>query len=251
MLVIPAIDLKGGNCVRLRQGDMNQEVVYSKDPVAVAARWIEAGARRLHIIDLDGAVKGSPANTDIIYEVTRSFPDVPVQAGGGIRSEEVIQNYLNAGVSFVILGSRAISTPHFISDVCIEFPGHIIVSLDVKNGKLVTEGWSKLSHHSVSDLASSFEADGVSSLIFTDVSRDGMLTGLNIEATVELSRELNVPVIAAGGLTGLDEVRALCEVASEGIAGVVAGKALYEGTLDFAQAQKLADELCSQDGIAS
>lgn len=244
MLLIPAIDIKDGKCVRLRQGDMNEPTVYGDDPVAMAGRWIEAGARRLHIVDLDGAVSGKPENADIINNVVKAHPDITVQVGGGIRDEDTIQAYLDAGVNFVIIGTRAVTTPHFVSDVCLEFPGHIIVGLDARNGKLATEGWSKLSHHDAADMAKRFEDDGVAAIVFTDIGRDGMLNNINIDSTVELCRQITIPVIASGGLGSLDDIRALCEVASEGIAGAITGRAIYEGKLDFREAQELADRLC-------
>ena len=242
MLLIPAIDIKDGKCVRLRQGRMEDDTVFSDDPVAMARRWVEAGARRLHLIDLNGAFAGNPVNHDVVHAICAAFPDVPVQVGGGIRDEETIQAYLDAGVSYVILGTKAVNAPHFVSDVCMQFPGHIIVGLDAKNGKVATEGWSKLSHHGVVDIAQHFERDGVEAIIFTDIGRDGMMTGVNIESTVELARALAIPVVAAGGITNLDDVHALCEVAHEGIMGAITGRAIYEGTLDFAVAERIAEQ---------
>lgn len=247
MLLIPAIDIKDGKCVRLRQGRMDEQTIYSNNPVEVAQRWIDAGARRLHLVDLDGAIAGKPENADVVHEIAQNFPDIPIQVGGGIRNEDTIQTYLDAGVSYAIIGTKAVTTPHFVADVCLEFPGHIIVGLDAKNGKLATDGWSKLSHHDVADMARRFEDEGVSAIIFTDISRDGMMNNLNVDATVELCREIAIPVIASGGITNLDDIRALCAVAHEGIAGAITGRAIYEGTLDFAAAQKLADELCGYE----
>ncbi len=241
MLVIPAIDLKDGKCVRLRQGRMEDDTVFSDDPLAVAERWVQAGARRLHIVDLNGAFAGKPVNAAIIHEIIRAYPDVPVQVGGGIRDDDTIQAYLDAGVRYVILGTKAINTPHFVGDVCREFPGHIIVGLDAKNGKVAIDGWSKLSHHDVIDIAQRFEKDGVEAIIYTDINRDGMMGGVNIEATVALARAVSIPIIASGGISRLEDITALCAVADEGITGVITGRALYEGTLDLAAAQKLAD----------
>ena len=243
MLLIPAIDIKDGKCVRLKQGRMDEDTVYSDDPVAVAARWVAAGARRLHLVDLNGATVGKPVNSEVIHEIAQAFPQLPVQVGGGIRDEDTIQTYLNAGVSFVIVGTKAVTAPHFVSDICLEFPGHIIVGLDVRDGKVAIDGWSKLSRHDAADLALKFEEDGVEGIIFTDIRRDGMLNGLNLEATVEFARNLRIPVIASGGVTNLDDIRALCAVEGEGIVGAVTGRAIYEGTLDFKVAQALADEL--------
>jgi phosphoribosylformimino-5-aminoimidazole carboxamide ribotide isomerase len=247
MLLIPAIDIKDGKCVRLRQGRMEDATVYGDNPVEIAGRWVAAGARRLHVVDLNGAVSGTPGNADLIHSIVEAHPDIPVQVGGGIRDEDTIQTYLDAGVSFVIIGTRAVATPHFVADVCLEFPGHIIVGLDARDGKLATDGWSKLSHHDAVDMARRFEDDGVASIIFTDIGRDGMLSSVNIEATVRLCQKINIPVIASGGLRNLDDVRALCEVAGEGIIGAIAGRAIYEGTLDLTEAQKLADKLCKED----
>jgi phosphoribosylformimino-5-aminoimidazole carboxamide ribotide isomerase len=243
MLLIPAIDLKGGRCVRLRQGRMEDETVFSDDPLAVAERWVGAGCRRLHIVDLDGATRGEPVNSAIIGDIVRAHPDLPIQVGGGIRDEEGIEAYLDVGVSFVILGTRAISAPHFVADVCTEFPGHILVGLDAREGKVATEGWSKLSHHDVVDLAQHFERDGVEAIVYTDIGRDGMMSGVNVESTVVLAQAINIPVIASGGIRSLEDVRALCAVADEGIIGAITGRAIYEGTLDLAEGQTLADEL--------
>jgi len=243
MLVIPAIDLKGGKCVRLRQGDMNDATIYSTDPIAMAQAWVDAGARRLHLVDLDGAIEGRPVNAGVIHRIAEAFPNVPIQVGGGIRDEDTIQAYLDAGVQYVIIGTKAINAPHFVEDVCLEFPGHIIVGLDAKNGKVAIDGWSKLSHHDVIDVAQRLAEHGVEAIIYTDISRDGMMSGVNIEATVNLARSIKVPVIASGGITNLDDIRALCAVEGEGIMGAITGRAIYEGSLVFAEAQKLADSL--------
>ena len=244
MLLIPAIDLKYGKCVRLRQGRMEDETVFGDDPVAVAQRWVDAGARRLHMVDLNGAFAGKPVNAAVIRSVAEAFPDLPIQVGGGIRDEETVQAYLDAGVQYTIIGTRAVSAPHFVNDLCAEFPGHIIVGLDAKDGKVAIDGWSKLSHHPVIDMAQRFEDDGVEAIVFTDIGRDGMMNGVNVESTVELAQAIRIPVIASGGITTIDDIRALCKVADEGIMGAITGRAIYEGSLDLAEAQKLADELC-------
>jgi len=241
MLVIPAIDLKDGKCVRLRQGRMEDETVFSDDPVAMATRWVEAGARRLHLVDLNGAFEGKPVNADVIRAIAEAHPGLPIQVGGGIRDEDTIQTYIEAGVQYVILGTKAVNAPHFVSDVCAEFLGHIIVGLDAKDGKVAIDGWSKLSGHDVIDLAKHFQDDGVEAIVYTDIGRDGMMTGVNIEATVKLAQSISIPVIASGGITNLDDIKHLCEVEDEGIMGAITGRAIYEGTLDFAEAQKLAD----------
>jgi phosphoribosylformimino-5-aminoimidazole carboxamide ribotide isomerase len=246
MLLIPAIDLKDGKCVRLRQGRMEDSTVFSDDPVAMAGRWVEAGARRLHLVDLNGAFDGRPVNGDVIRAIASAYPDIPIQVGGGIRDEETVQAYLDSGVQYVIIGTKAVSAPHFINDLCIEFPGHVIVGLDAKEGKVAIDGWSKLSKHDVIDLAKHFEQDGVVAIIYTDIGRDGMMSGVNIDATVKLARSVKIPIIASGGITNLDDIRALCAVADEGITGAITGRAIYEGTLDFAAGQKLADELCPE-----
>jgi phosphoribosylformimino-5-aminoimidazole carboxamide ribotide isomerase len=246
MLVIPAIDLKDGKCVRLRQGRMDDDTVFSDDPVAVAGRWVKAGARRLHIVDLNGAFAGKPVNREVIEAIVKAYPDLPVQVGGGIRDEDTIQAYLDSGVRWVILGTKAVNVPHFVSDVCAEFPSHIIVGLDAKNGKVAIDGWSKMSGHDVVDLAKKFQDDGVDAIVYTDIGRDGMLTGVNVEATKRLAESISIPVIASGGITNLDDIRKLCAVVDSGIVGAITGRAIYEGTLDFAEAQKLADELSNK-----
>jgi phosphoribosylformimino-5-aminoimidazole carboxamide ribotide isomerase len=242
MILIPAIDIKGGRCVRLRQGNLNDETVFSEDPVQVADRWVAAGARRLHIVDLDGAVAGKPINHGLVADIARNHPDLPIQIGGGIRDEDAVQAYLDAGVRWVIIGTKAVTAPHLIADLCTEFPSHIVVGLDTLDGKVAVDGWSKLSHHDVIDLAQQFEDDGIEAIVHTDIGRDGMLSGVNIESTVALARAIHVPVIASGGITSLDDIRALCDVADEGIEGAITGRAIYEGTLDFADGQRLADE---------
>jgi phosphoribosylformimino-5-aminoimidazole carboxamide ribotide isomerase len=241
MLLIPAIDLKDGKCVRLRQGRMEDDTVFSDDPVAVAGRWVAAGARRLHLVDLDGAFAGVPRNGDVIHAIRETYPNVQIQVGGGIRDEETIQGYLDAGVDFVIIGTKAVSAPHFVSDITMNFPGHIIIGLDAKDGKVAIDGWSKLSHHDVIDLAKKFEHDGVNAIVYTDISRDGMMGGVNVEATARLARSILIPVIASGGITNIDDIRALGEVVGDGIMGAITGRAIYEGTLNFEEARKLAE----------
>ncbi len=244
MLLIPAIDLKDGKCVRLRQGRMEEETVFSDDPVAVATRWVEAGAERLHIVDLNGAFSGHPVNIDIVRRIASEHSHITLQVGGGIRDEETIQTYLDSGVRYVILGTKAVTAPHFLSDACLEFPGHILVGLDARDGKVAVDGWSKLSHHGILDLARRFERDGVEGIIYTDIARDGMLTGLNVQATVHLARSTKLPVIAAGGVGSLDDIRALCQASGDGVVGAILGRALYSGNVDFTEAQRLAAE-CS------
>jgi phosphoribosylformimino-5-aminoimidazole carboxamide ribotide isomerase len=241
MLLIPAIDLKDGKCVRLRQGKMEDETIFSDDPVSVAARWVDAGARRLHIVDLNGAFAGEPVNAEVVHAIASAHPDIPIQIGGGIRDEETVETYLDAGVQYVIIGTKAVNAPHFVNDLCLEFPGHIIVGLDAKEGKVAIDGWSKLSRHDVIDLAQHFEQDGVSAIIYTDIGRDGMMSGVNVEATVKLAQSVAIPIIASGGITNMDDIRALCDVADEGIMGAITGRAIYEGSLDLAEGAALAD----------
>ena len=245
MLLIPAIDLKDGQCVRLRQGRMEDSTIFSDDPVAMAGRWVEAGARRLHLVDLNGAFAGQPVNAQVIRRIAQTFPDLPIQVGGGIRDEQTVDAYLDAGVQFVIIGTKAVQEPHFINDLCLEYPGHVIVGLDARDGRVAINGWSKLSKHQVVDLARIFERDGVEAIIYTDIGRDGMMQGVNIEATVRLAQAISIPVIASGGVSTLDDVRALCAVEAEGIMGAIIGRALYEGSIDLADAQKFVDAQAS------
>lgn len=241
MILIPAIDLKEGKCVRLRQGRMDDETIFSDNPIEVASRWVNEGAKRLHLVDLDGAFAGKPVNAGVVHDIAQAHPDLIIQVGGGIRDEDTIQTYLNAGVQYVIIGTKAVSAPHFVGDVCAEFPGHIIVGLDAKDGKVAIDGWSKLSNHDVIDLAQHFENDGVESIIYTDIGRDGMMKGVNVEATAKLARSIRIPVIASGGITNMDDIHALGKVADDGIMGAITGRAIYEGTLDFAEGEKLAE----------
>jgi len=247
MLIIPAIDLKDGQCVRLKQGEMDSATVFSSEPAAMAKKWIDSGARRPHLVDLNGAFAGKPVNEAAIKAITDAVgEDIPVQLGGGIRDLDTIERYLEDGITYVIIGSAAVKTPGFLHDACNAFPGHIIVGLDAKDGKVAVDGWSKVTHHDVVDLAQRFQDYGVEGVVYTDIGRDGMLSGVNIEATVKLAQALTIPVIASGGITNLDDIRALCAVEDEGIMGAITGRAIYEGTLDFVAAQKLADELSPQ-----
>ena len=242
MLIIPAIDLKDGRCVRLEQGDMATATIFSDDPGKTAAHWAGLGARRLHVVDLNGAFAGKPVNEAAIKAIIGAVdPDIPVQVGGGIRDLDTIERYLDDGVSYVIIGTAAVKNPGFLHEACDAFPGHIMVGLDAKDGKVATDGWSKLTGHDVVDLAKRFQDYGVEAVIHTDIGRDGMMKGVNVEATVKLAQALTIPVIASGGLTSLEDVKRLCEVEGEGIVGAITGRAIYEGRLDFAAAQKLAD----------
>jgi phosphoribosylformimino-5-aminoimidazole carboxamide ribotide isomerase len=242
MLLIPAIDLKDGKCVRLRQGRMDEDTVFSDDPVAMAGKWVSEGAKRLHLVDLNGAFAGTPRNAEVIHAIRETYPDVQIQVGGGIRDEDTIQAYLNAGVDYIIIGTKAVSAPHFVREVAAEFPNHIIVGLDARDGKVAIDGWSKLSHHDVIDLAQKFEGDGVEAIIYTDIGRDGMMGGVNVEATARLARSIRIPVIASGGIHGMDDIHALGQAVGDGIMGAITGRAIYEGTLDFAEARKIAEQ---------
>ncbi len=245
MLIIPAIDIKDGKCVRLRQGKMDRETVYSDDPAIMASRWIEQGARRIHIVDLDGASEGRPVNAGIVHRIAENHPQVPIQVGGGIRNEETVNAYIQAGVQFVIIGTQAVREPQMIGELCAKFPGRVMVGLDARNGKIAIQGWSEISEHSAIDLARNFEHAGVDSIVYTDILRDGMLQGVNVSATAALARAIHIPVIASGGIASLDDIRLLAEQSQAGIIGAITGRAIYEGTLDFTVSQMLCDELAA------
>ncbi len=241
MILIPAIDLKEGQCVRLRQGNMDDSTVFSDDPVAMAGKWIELGCRRLHLVDLDGAFEGEPINADVIEEICDSYPDIEIQIGGGIRSIETVDAYLEAGVKYVIIGTMAVKRPEFVTQLCSEFPGNVIVGIDARNGKVATHGWAEESQHNACDLALKFVDQGVAAVVYTDINRDGMLCGVNVEATEALANKLSVPVIASGGVTGMDCIVKLNAVKGRGIGGVIIGRALYERTIDLREAQAYVD----------
>lgn len=241
MLIIPAIDLKDGKCVRLKQGRMEDDTVFSDDPVAMARRWVDAGGRRLHLVDLNGAFAGTPVNGEIVRAIAKAFPDMPIQIGGGIRSLDTIQAYLDAGVTYAIIGTKAVKEPQFVREACKAFAGHIIVGIDAKNGMVATDGWADVSSVRAIDLAKQFRSDGVSAIVYTDIARDGMMQGVNVEETAKLARESGLPVIASGGVTNLDDIRRLKAVAGDGIVGAITGRAIYEGTIDLREAQQLAD----------
>ena len=246
MLLIPAIDLKDGHCVRLQQGDMSAATTFGDDPAAMARRWVQAGARRLHLVDLNGAFAGKPINEPAIRSILKEVGDeIPVQLGGGIRDLDTIERYLDDGISYIIVGTAAVKNPGFLKDACTAFGGHIIVGLDAKDGKVATDGWSKLTGHEVVDLARKFEDYGIEGVIYTDIGRDGMLSGINIDATVKLAQALTVPVIASGGLSDIADIERLCAVQWEGITGVICGRAIYTGALDFSTAQQRADALAA------
>lgn len=243
MLLIPAIDLKDGECVRLRQGLMEDATVFSGDIVAMAERWVNEGARRLHMVDLNGAFEGQPVNATAVYQVREAFPELPVQIGGGIRDLKTIEAYLEAGVSYCIIGTQAVHTPEFVAEACQAFPGHIMVGLDAKEGRVAINGWADVTDHQVAELGKQFENDGVEAIIYTDIGRDGMMQGVNIEATQALAQALNIPIIASGGITNLDDIRALATIEADGVTGAITGRAIYEGSLNFREGQTLSDEL--------
>ena len=243
MLIIPAIDLKDGQCVRLKQGLMDESTVFSSDPAAMASQWVQEGARRLHLVDLNGAFAGTPVNQEVVTEVTSNYPDLPVQIGGGIRNMKTVETYIKAGVSWVIIGTQAVKEPEFVAEACKEFPDQIIIGLDAKNGFVATEGWAEVSDIKATELAKRFEQDGVTSIIYTDIARDGMMQGVNVQETVTMALASSISIIASGGITNMDDIRALKEVESSGIVGAITGRAIYEGTLDLETAQTYCDGL--------
>lgn len=241
MLIIPAIDLKQGQCVRLRQGRMDDATTYSDDPVATATRWVEAGCARLHVVDLDGAFAGRPENREAVAGIIAAHPNLPVQLGGGVRDLDTVESYLELGLAYVIIGTQAVKEPQFVTEACRLFPGHIIVGVDAKDGWVATEGWAEASAVSATEVVKRFAGDGVSSVVYTDIGRDGMLSGVNIEATAKLAQDTGCPVIASGGLKGLDDIEALLAVEQAGVIGAITGRAIYEGTLDLATAIALTE----------
>ena len=241
MLIIPAIDLKDGACVRLRQGRMEDSTVFSEDPVSMAAKWVEGGCRRLHLVDLNGAFEGQPVNGEVVTAIARRYPGLPIQIGGGIRTLETIEYYVRAGVSYVIIGTKAVKEPEFVTEACKAFPGKVIVGLDAKDGFVATDGWAEVSSVQATDLAKRFEADGVSAIVYTDIAKDGMMQGCNVEATAALAAASRIPVIASGGIHNLGDIEKLLLARSPGIIGAITGRAIYEGTLDVAEAQAFCD----------
>lgn len=237
MLLIPAIDLKNGQCVRLRQGKMDDVTVFSDDPAAVAKRWADEGAQRLHVVDLDGAFKGQLMNLKAIEKIVAAVK-IPVQVGGGVRDEDTVQRLLDAGVQYVIVGTKAVNAPHFLHDLCLEYPRHILVSIDAKDGRVAVNGWAKISGHDAVETAVHCERDGCEAIIYTDIARDGMMNGFNVEATRALARSVKTPVFASGGISSLADLKSLKEIEADGVAGCVVGRALYEGTLKLKDAMK-------------
>lgn len=243
MILIPAIDLKDGKCVRLKQGRMDETTIFSDSPVDMAQRWVNEGAKRLHLVDLNGAFDGKPVNGDVIQAIASKFPDLPIQIGGGIRDAETVQAYLNSGVKYCIIGTKAVEDPDFVVELCQQFPDHIIVGIDAKNGMVATDGWDKVSSVSAVGLAKKFEKAGVSAIVYTDISRDGMMTGPNIEATAELAEAISIPVIISGGMSNMEDVKNACSIEDKGIMGTILGRSIYEGTIDLQEAQRYVDSL--------
>ena len=241
MIIIPAIDLKDGQCVRLRKGVMDDTTVFSNNPTEIASKWVEEGARRLHLVDLNGAFEGKPINEDCIKEITRTFPKLPVQIGGGIRDLKTASAYIDAGINYLIIGTMAVKNPDFVKELCLEFPSKIIVGLDANNGFVATDGWAEQTNINVLDLAKKYEQYGVSSIVYTDIARDGMMQGVNVEATANLADKTSIPIIASGGVTNLDDIAALLKKAHYGIIGAITGRAIYEGQLNFRDAQAMSD----------
>lgn len=242
MILIPAIDLKDGKCVRLKQGRMDDTTVFSDNPVDMASRWVDAGARRLHLVDLNGAFAGEPVNAEVVHKIAARFPELPIQIGGGIRTVETVERYLAAGVQYCIIGTKAVQHPEFVVELCQRFPDHIIVGIDAKNGMVATEGWAEVSSVSAIHLAQRFQAASVSAIVYTDIARDGMMQGVNIEQTAQLADSIDVPVIASGGMTNMNDVEAVLATEQRGVMGAILGRSIYEGTIDLAAAQAYVDE---------
>ncbi|GBE08524.1 1-(5-phosphoribosyl)-5-[(5-phosphoribosylamino) methylideneamino] imidazole-4-carboxamide isomerase [bacterium BMS3Abin11] len=247
MLIIPAIDLKDGQCVRLRQGRMEDDTVFSDNPLDMAGRWVDAGARRLHIVDLNGAFEGRPVNEQVIRDIAAAYPDLPIQLGGGIRNLATAVAYIEAGVNYTIIGTMAVREPKFVKELCRAIPGHVYVGLDAKNGVVAVDGWAEDSGMDVTELARQFEDDGIEGIIYTDISRDGMMQGVNARATARLAEALTVPVVASGGISTMADIERLLEHEASGINAAIIGRALYEGSLDLAECQRLADKTDQAD----
>ena len=239
MKIIPAIDIQNGNCVRLRQGDFAQETIFDKNPLNIAQKWVDEGAERLHLVDLDGARLGSPINLDIISSICKKFPNIPIQIGGGIRDLKTAENYLLAGATYIIIGTKAVEEPKFVKELCKIFPGNIIVGVDAKNGEVATDGWESVSDKNVIELSKEFENIGVSEIVYTDIEKDGMMKGLNMDATLNLAKSVNIPIIASGGVSCLDDIRKMKPYVGSGITGIIIGRALYEKTITIKEAKNI------------
>ncbi|WP_350561609.1 1-(5-phosphoribosyl)-5-[(5-phosphoribosylamino)methylideneamino]imidazole-4-carboxamide isomerase [Psychrobacter sp. CAL346-MNA-CIBAN-0220] len=239
-VIIPAIDLKDGKCVRLKQGRMEDDTVFSDDPVAIAARWVKEGARRLHLVDLNGAFDGVPVHKSVVHDIAKAFPKLPIQLGGGVRNMHTIEQYITAGLTYIIIGTKAVEDPEFVTEACREFAGHIIVGIDAKDGMVATHGWANVTDTKATELAKRFADVGVSSIVYTDIARDGMMQGVNVEQTINLAREGGLPVIASGGVTDMQDIK-LLKPYGDCIEGIITGRAIYEGTLDLGEAQNYLD----------
>ena len=241
MIVIPAVDIKDGRCVRLKQGRMSEETVYSDDPVQMAGTWYSKGAERIHLVDLDGAVEGKRVNGEVIRDIARSVP-VPVELGGGIRNLSSIEFYLEAGVEWVILGTVVCKNPEMVEEACRRFPGHVMLAIDARAGRVAVEGWTEDTERSAIEVARPFDGRGIAAVIYTDIQRDGMSVGPNLQATGEMAKALKTPVIASGGISGLEDIRKVMTLSGQGVMGVITGRALYEGTLDLGEAIRMSKE---------
>jgi phosphoribosylformimino-5-aminoimidazole carboxamide ribotide isomerase len=239
MKIIPAIDIQNGNCVRLKQGDFSQETIFHDNPVDMAKKWINEGAERLHIVDLDGARLGSPVNISIVSNICKKFPDTPIQIGGGIRDLKTAEKYLAAGARFIIIGTKAVEDPNFIKLLCDKFPGKIIVGIDAKNGEVAIEGWKSISKKNAVMLSKEFEDYGVTEIVYTDIEKDGMMKGLNIDATLDLAKNINIPIIASGGVSCVEDIHKISAYIGSGISGVIIGRALYEKKINIKEAKKI------------
>ena len=239
MKIIPAIDIQNGNCVRLKQGDFNRETIFHKSPLEMAQKWINDGAERLHLVDLDGARLGNPINIEIFSKICKKFPEVPIQIGGGIRNFKTAEQYLEAGASYIIIGTKAVEEPNFIKQLCKKFPHKIIVGIDAKNGEVATEGWKSITSKSAMELAKEFEDYGVSEIVYTDIEKDGMMQGLNIMATVSLAKSINIPVIASGGVSCIEDIHEISDYKQSGISGIIIGRALYEKKFNISEAKRI------------
>jgi phosphoribosylformimino-5-aminoimidazole carboxamide ribotide isomerase len=242
MKIIPAIDIQNGNCVRLKQGDFTKETIFHSSPIDIAQKWVDEGAERLHIVDLDGARLGSPINMAVISKICDKFPSIPVQIGGGIRDLETAEKYLSAGASFIIVGTKAVEDPNFIKILCSKFPKKVIVGIDAKNGEVATEGWLSISDKNAIDFAKIFENLGVAEIVYTDIEKDGMMKGLNIKATLDLAKNVKIPIIASGGVSCIEDIYKIGAYTKSGISGIIIGRALYEKKFNIEEAKKVFDE---------
>ena len=242
MIIIPAIDLKNGQCVRLKRGIMQDVTVFSDDPIKTAEHWVEQGATRLHLVDLDGAFIGKPVNADIISKISKRFSKLVIQIGGGIRDIKTASAYIEVGASYLIIGTMAVNDDEFIKQLCTMFPYKIIVGLDANNGLVATDGWTLQTNISVINLAKKFETYKLNSIIYTDIGRDGMMQGVNIEAIKELAQQTSIDIIASGGITNIKDIISLNTIKHHGVIGAISGRAIYEGTLNFKQAQQICND---------